>query len=401
MKTLHWLLALVLTTCNSTSSLPADTPSPKSTNTLPAPTPVASGVLLQPSFGPSTVLYGANPQRTGLYDLPAIRRLPEVLWETALGSDLMGTPLYAEGVVYIGAYDGTFYALAAKTGQTLWTAKTSEPIEKSIAVTGDVVIVGGFDGIIDAFDRGDGTLLWSFDAGAPAHAAPLIEGEQLFIVTSASVLALNVLTGEQIWQSAIGSDGGNIGSPALEGDRLFVTIGNTLSAVDKVNGEELWRIQSETFYWSLALDNDYVYVGNSDGYFYTHAQDTGEVIWKFKALFDGDFDYWSSPAIFDDVLIVGNLDQNLYALNALSGEQVWRIKTRDAAISDPILTDGVVYISDGDHLTSMGDRYLYALKALTGEVIWDTRIQSTQLTAPTLGGDMLFIASTGKVTAFR
>jgi outer membrane protein assembly factor BamB len=394
MKTLNWLLTLSITACG----IATIEPTAKPTNTRPVPTPFPT----EPSAPPlETVLYQADLQRTGVYDLSAIKQRPEVLWEADLGAELMGALLYADGALYIGAYDGTFYALESETGETLWTVKTSDPIEKALAVRGEAVIVGGFDGVIDAFNRQDGSVLWSFEAGAPAHAAPLIEGERVFIATGSGMLALDVSTGERIWQSAISNEGGNIGSPALEGDRVFVSIGNTLAAVDKATGEALWRVQSETFYWGLALANDYVYVGNSDGYFYAYAQDTGEEVWKFKAEFTGDFDYWSAPAISGDVLFVGNLDQNLYALNAISGEQLWIFKTRDAAISDPILTDGVIYISDGDHLTSMGERYLYALDAQSGEVLWDYSIRSTQLTVPTLGGDVIFIASTGKVIALR
>src|SRR5439155_12467105 len=71
------------------------------------------------------------------------------LWSVAVGR--LGTnspPTIADGVIYIGGYDGNVYAFDAGTGDQFWTARinpawTGDPVNIAPAVAGPLVLVAG------------------------------------------------------------------------------------------------------------------------------------------------------------------------------------------------------------------------------------------------------------------
>ena len=46
------------------------------------------------------------------------------LWSYTTGSNVYSSPAVANGVVYVGSYDGNVYALKAGTGAKLWSYAT-------------------------------------------------------------------------------------------------------------------------------------------------------------------------------------------------------------------------------------------------------------------------------------
>jgi outer membrane protein assembly factor BamB len=57
----------------------------------------------------------------------------------------------ANGVVYVGSYHGTVYALNSKTGALLWSYAVGNIVQSSPAVANGMVYVGSYDGKIYAF----------------------------------------------------------------------------------------------------------------------------------------------------------------------------------------------------------------------------------------------------------
>lgn len=76
-------------------------------------------------------------------------------------------------------------------------------------------------------------------------------------------------------------------------------------------------------------------------------------------------------------------------------------ETGSDAVSEPLIADGVVYVSDSSHLFRMGKRHLYALDAAIGEDLWSFETTSTFLPAPELGKGVIFVTSTGEVIALQ
>src|SRR6266568_3974340 len=68
------------------------------------------------------------------------------MWSFKTGGEVYCSPAVANGVVYVGSYDGNVYALKASTGGKLWSHNVGNWVYSSPAVANGVVYVGVVDG---------------------------------------------------------------------------------------------------------------------------------------------------------------------------------------------------------------------------------------------------------------
>jgi outer membrane protein assembly factor BamB len=71
------------------------------------------------------------------------------------------------------------------------------------------------------------------------------------------------------------------------------------------------------------------------------------------------------------------------------------------SVSEPTVSDGLVYVSDSSHEFPHGPRHLYALDARSGEQLWTFETVATFLPAPALGKDTIYVTTTGEVFALH
>jgi outer membrane protein assembly factor BamB len=115
-----------LTTSTSAPTKPAST-KPTSTSTIPSPSP---------SLGNLTT-YGYDNARSGqdVVD-PTIAALsPDPIWNDSLGAAVYGQPLVYDATVYVGTENDVIYAIAARTGQVLWSLQTGKAVSTSVIET--------------------------------------------------------------------------------------------------------------------------------------------------------------------------------------------------------------------------------------------------------------------------
>jgi outer membrane protein assembly factor BamB len=396
------LLVILLSACGSGNVTPASVDLTATSDQLtqiylcctatPAATPT-------PSPAPNSsqiVLSRGNPQRTGVYDVPAIRNQPEVQWQTGMGSKLLTSPLIVDDILYTGSPNGDLYALNIETGEEIWSADGFGHLENSGAVSGDVIVAGGYSQDVKALDRHTGSELWSFQTESPIQAAPLIVGKRVYIATYQAVYALDLDLGSLIWEVSTGTEDAFMGAPAYDEGVIYTTGGKLLLALKADTGEEIWRVEKNEMFLALAVANGFIYAGNWNKEFYAFDQGTGEERWKFQA--EGEL--WSPPAVNEEIVYVGNVDM-FYALNAQTGELRWSFKASGNLVSESIIAEDVIYMTDGNHETRRGPHHLYALDATTGEALWALEITSTFLPAPALGDGVIYVTSTGEVIALQ
>jgi outer membrane protein assembly factor BamB len=175
-------LALTLPGC-SAQALPADDLENNLTST-PISSPARNGTIL---------LARGNAQRTGVYDFPAVREPPSVVWQVQVSaSSWLMPPLLADEILYTGSGDGVLYALNAETGEQLWSEDGFEALESTGAVGGDLIVTAGFSQLVKAMDRKSGEERWSFQTEFGVQGAPLIVDQRVFIATDRRVYALDL-----------------------------------------------------------------------------------------------------------------------------------------------------------------------------------------------------------------
>src|SRR5438445_2360481 len=169
-----------------------------------------------------------NPEE-GLISATTVSQL-DVQWFFSTGSGtafVSASPSVVDGVVYVGAWNGTMYALDAFSGQPLWTFDINDPhpedrgglpgIQSSAAVVDGVVYFGAADANVYALDALTGALKWKHSLGNPdpsvegAHvwSSPAVFNGKVYVGKSShrdapcvrgNVMALDAETGAEVWR---------------------------------------------------------------------------------------------------------------------------------------------------------------------------------------------------------
>jgi len=386
-------LGLIVAGANScapqTTAIPAMLPTLIIESTPPTTVPT--------SGDSSIILYRGDSQRTGVYDVPAIRQQPATKWQIKISSTWLMPPILTDGMLYTGSGDGTLYALNAETGEQVWSVGGFGQLEMTGAIADDRIIAGGYSKLVKALNRKTGDELWTYTTEHVIQGSPLIIDKRVYIATDHTVYALDLESGQLVWKVPTGTEDAFMGAPAYDDGVIYTTGGKLLLALDAQTGKEIWRVKKDEIFLGLAVANQLVYVGNWDQNFYAFDQSTGEERWSFK----GGNIFWSAPAVDGNTVYAGNIDKHLYSLNAQTGELRWSFQSAGDAVSEPLVADGVVYVSDSSHETRSGPRHLYALDATTGEQLWVFETTSTFLPAPALGENILYVTTTGEIIALK
>jgi len=92
---------------------------------------------------------------------------PEVVWKVTVEKGAFdGTPVIADGVVYLGDMDGKVYAWKLADGTEIWSYKVESGFIAAPAIRGNLLYIGDMDGKFYALDIKSGKPKWTFDAEA-------------------------------------------------------------------------------------------------------------------------------------------------------------------------------------------------------------------------------------------
>jgi outer membrane protein assembly factor BamB len=264
------------------------------------------------------------------------------------------TPAIADGTVYIGSYDGKFYAFNAQTGALKWKFATDgerrfeakglhgmQPKDQTIAdpfdiflsspvVANGVVYFGSGDGNLYALDSATGHLRWKFKTGDVVHASPaLADGVLFFGSWDSYFYAVDAATGKEKWRFHGGEDPlihnqvGFQSSPAVVNRTVYTGCRDSnLYALDAATGKEKWRSINDLSWviTSPAVADGKVFFATSDSSLY-HVVDanSGKPIVRQQ----GKAFMFSSPAVAGDVVFIGVLNGTLEARDAKTGDLLW------------------------------------------------------------------------------
>jgi polyvinyl alcohol dehydrogenase (cytochrome) len=122
----------------------------------------------------------------------------------------------------------------AATLQPFWSfSSTQGDFTGTPVVSGSTVVVGSNEGVVDALDATTGKLLWSRSVGPQVNASAAIANGVVYVAVNIdeatgagqpSVVALNLGSGAQLWQTTIDSQPGAdvFGSPVLANGDVYV-----------------------------------------------------------------------------------------------------------------------------------------------------------------------------------
>ncbi len=270
-------------------------------------------------------------------------------------------------------------------------------------------------GLLKTWPEGGPVKLWTSKNAGLGYSGVSIANGVLFTMgadgtaeeSSEFVVAINVESGEKIWQTNVGQfldngwGGGPRSTPTISGDRLVAISGKgeivCLSASD---GVEKWRasltelggtIPSWGFCESALIDGDKVLVtpGGENGTIACFNLQTGEKIWQSSEI--------REPANYSSVIAVDHFSKRQYI--QLTGQKVFGLDGdgkllwqqdfpgRTAVVPTPIYKDGQVYVTAG---YGTGCLLLNITANNKVEKIYDNKVMKNQHGGVLLVGDYLF-----------
>ena len=312
-------------------------------------------------------------------------------WQQQVGSRFGSSPVVA-GMLYVGSYDGSLYALDAETGTVRWKYSTENRIDFAPAVVDWVVYFGSRDGYFYALDARTGALLWKFASGISISPPVVADGLVYVGADPGNLYALQADSGDVVWSLPHFAD-----SPAAVADGVVYVVGNNsyIYALNATSGAVVWKTYiSQPSVTGLAVRNNILYIlnnGQDRKYLEALAADTGAFIWTYDLMSPS---LGRSPAVDDQSVYVDDGPLGTLALNAKTGALRWTFANKKSINLPPALADDVVYVGSGE-----GD--LYSLDTRTGALLWSHSTQSgVTSAAAAVANGKLYVGAGDSMYAF-
>jgi outer membrane protein assembly factor BamB len=278
-----------------------------------------------------------------------------VVWRTRVtdaSRGMHGTPVVANGAVYIGAYDGAFYAFDLETGERFWRRKLGDAIGSSPGYHDGTIYIAveyaGPNGSMFGLDAVTGRTTWVDRRPADhPHSTCAIDREagRLLVGSNDGHLYAWTYPGlEFVWSFPTGRP---IKGPIATGRGLafFGSWDRTVYAVDLDDGREAWSVDADGLVMtgpSVEPQTGTVYAGSHDSNLYALDLETGEERWRSAT--DGAL--IGCPTVTSEHVLVGSYDRHCYAIEKATGRHRWSVEGVGRVTSTPLVHDGAVYFTD-------------------------------------------------------
>ena len=320
-------------------------------------------------------MFRGDAAHTGASAAAAPRQFHRLKWRYLTGGRVVSSPVFQDGVLYVGSDDGSVYALDAASGQKRWRFATAGPVASTPAVAGGLVYFMSYDGKFYAVEAQSGKLRWKFTTG----------GERRFEAKNLHGMLPRNQTIADPYDMFLSS-------PVVAEGAVFFGCGDgNLYALDASTGALRWKLQTgDVIHASPAYADGLVYVGSWDSYLYAVEAASGKERWRFKSGEDpyihNQVGFQSSPAVVGGVVYVGCRDSNLYAIDAQSGTEKWRVNNQGSwVIGSPAVTQGKVVYATSD------SALFHEVDAQSGKPLLKQDVKAYTFASPTVAGDVVLV----------
>ena len=252
----------------------------------------------------------------------------QIQWATSASGGIDSEAYYdaKHNQVYLGADDGTFYAVDPG-GKVRWTYHAKGAIEQAPDVAGDTVYFGTAADRVIALDATNGKWRWQYERETPegftihGYSGPRAHGEDVIAGFSDGYLvSLNGASGEVVWARSLAAASDQFvdvdSTPTIVGNMIYASsYSGGLHAVDAKDGAIRWRVGIEGV--------SSVYVAGARIYFAApreglHAADTdGHILWRQGLRQAGDL---TTPVVVGSYLVFSGSRAGLFIVDRETGK---------------------------------------------------------------------------------
>ncbi|NQU55529.1 MAG: PQQ-binding-like beta-propeller repeat protein [Bacteroidetes bacterium] len=299
-----------------------------------------------------------------------------ILWEVPIPKHGYNSPVIWGDKIFVAGADKLsreVYCFSGTDGKLLWTG-IADNITGSPAALPRVTEDTGFsaptlttdgkrvfaifaNGDVIAFDM-NGKRVWAKSLGIPdnhyGHSSSLITWANKLLIQydtnkGGKILALNVASGEVVWETARKSKI-SWASPVLaEVDgkyQIILTADPIVAGYDVETGEELWAVDCMMGEVgpSVGFSDGVVFAGNEYARLVAINPKDGSILWEN----DEYLPEASSPLAHNGLLIIATSYGVLVCYDVKTGEQFWEHDVGTTLYSSPIVADGKLFMMDND-----------------------------------------------------
>ena len=346
-----------------------------------------------------------NPSSTGVAN-SSIPSKPDVLWEYKTGDDkagFEGTPVIADGRVFVGDFEGNVRAIQLNDGSEIWKVKTKDGFVTAAAIHLGKVVICDFNGIVYCFEATTGTELWKKELDQQACGINFFEDDVLVAMESGTMTSLDLLTGEPKWLYKTG-DQLRTTATIWKNVSLLGGCDGRLHKIDLLKGEAIGdgiALNAPTLSTPNVIGNVAI-VPTQPGVVMAIDVESNKILWTFS---DPDVasDVQNASAtmgtaegdMLKGITIVNTRNKRVVGLNLADGTLAWEpaiLKKR--SVSAPIICDGRAWVTGTDGM-------IHAIDLKTGKISWSYQLSGQIIASPAIADDRLLIATEkGSVVCF-
>lgn len=311
---------------------------------------------------------------------------PKILWTFQASDAIETTAAIADGNVYFGTLDGSFYAVDFASGTMRWQRKIPSEIKSSPTVFDGKVYFGSGYGDFYALSATTGDSLWGFRTEGEIISSPNIYDGKLFFGSYDDFLyCLSANNGKLIWK--VETQGYVHGSPAVRDGQVFSTgCDGFLRAVDIESGQEKGKVELGDYVASSpSISGKFAFFGTFGNQVKCVDIDAEKIVWSYEHP-TRKFPFYSSAASTEEFVVIGGRDKLVHALEPATGASKWTYSVRSKVESSPVIVGGKVVVA-----TSRGRLLILHLK--DGQSLWEYDLTSSTVASPAIAANRIVIGT--------
>jgi outer membrane protein assembly factor BamB len=288
------------------------------------------------------------------------------VWMKKLKLPLSAGPAAGFGMVVVGSSKGATLAFDGATGRELWRSQVNSEILSASAISEDVVVFRSVDGRLHGLDAHKGTELWSVEQQVPrlslrGTATPIIAKEAAISgFDNGKVMAVSLRTGDTLWDATLASPHGRTeldrlvdidAAVRVVGDNVFAAGYQGRTAMLALDSGQLWWSHDMSSYRGLNVDDENLYVSETDGTVVALRQRDGSEVWRNEKIKRRGL---SAPVVINSAIVVADYQGYVHWLDKNTGALVARARVAKQRVSNPPVGAGdtVVVLTDGGTLAA-------------------------------------------------
>jgi outer membrane protein assembly factor BamB len=288
------------------------------------------------------------------------------VWLKKLKMLLSAGPAAGFGIVVVGSGKGTILAFEGSTGKELWRAQVNSELLSAPAIGENVVAMRSVNGRLHGFNSQTGKETWSVEQQVPrlslrGTATPIIAKDVAISgFDNGKVMAVSLTNGDTVWDTALASPHGRTeldrlvdidSAVRVVGDNVFAAGYQGRTAMLALDSGQIWWSHDMSSYRGLAVDDENIYVTQSDGVIIAMRQRDGSEVWrnekvKRRAL--------SAPVVIESAIAIADFQGYVHFLDKRTGELVARARVSKQRVSSAPAASGntLVVLTDGGSLAA-------------------------------------------------